>query len=78
MCIQFFSTRLIEITLMLLNIGTDDSMTVFGYPDAYKVRFCMMLLKYAALDNDLFQRILDKFCQRNEDDKTLRELRRIE
>lgn len=67
-------SRLIEITSELLNIRTDDPMTVFGYPDAYKVRSCMTLFKYAAPENDLFQRVLDKFCQGKEDNRTLEKL----
>lgn len=63
--------RLIEITGELLNIQTDDPMMVFGDPDAYKVRSCMTLFKYAAPEQELFQKVLDKFCRGMEDDKTL-------
>ena len=63
--------RLIEITGELLKIQTDDPMTVFGYPDAYKVRSCMTLFKYAAPEQELFQKVLDKFCRGTEDDKTV-------
>ena len=63
--------RLIEITEELLKIRTDDPMAVFCYPDAYKVRSCMTLFKYAAPEQELFQKVLDKFCRGMEDDKTL-------
>lgn len=63
--------RLIEITEELLKIQTDDPMVVFGYPDAYKVRSCMTLFKYAAPEQELFQKVLDKFCCGMEDDKTV-------
>ena len=63
--------RLIEITEELLKIRTDDPMVVFGYPDAYKVRSCMTLFKYAAPEQELFQKVLDKFCRGMEDDKTV-------
>lgn len=63
--------RLIEITEELLKIRTDDPMVVFGYPDAYKVRSCMTLFKYAAPEQELFQKVLDKFCRGAEDDKTV-------
>ncbi len=46
-------------------------MTVFGYPDAYKVRSCMTLFKYATLEQALFQKVLDKFFRGVEDDKTV-------
>lgn len=64
-------SRLIEITKELLKIQTDDLTTIFGYPDAYKVRSCMTLFKYVAPENDLFQRVLDKFYQGNEDENTV-------
>ena len=64
-------SRLIEITGELLKIQTDDPMTVFGYPDAYKVRSCMTLFKYAAPEQELFQKVLDKFCRGMEDNKTV-------
>lgn len=63
--------RLIEITRELLKIQADDPMTVFGYPDAYKVRSCMTLFKYAAPEQELFQKVLDKFCRGMENDKTV-------
>lgn len=64
--------RLIEICEVLLNIESDDPMCVFGYPDAFKVRSCMTLFKHAAREQAVFQKVLDKFCQGNEDEKTLR------
>lgn len=67
--------RLIEITETLLNIESDDPMTVFGYPDAFKVRSCMTLFKHAAPEQKLFQKVLDKFCRGIEDEKTLGILR---
>lgn len=63
--------RLIEITRVLLDIDNDDPMTVFGYPDAYKIRSCMTLFKHTAPEQELFQLVLDKFCRGIEDDKTL-------
>lgn len=63
--------RLIEITETLLHIGTDDPMAVFGYTDAFKLRSCMTLFKHAAPEQGLFQKVLDKFCRGNEDEKTL-------
>ena len=65
-------TMLIEICEVLLNIASDDPMSVFGYPDAFKVRSCMTLFKHAAPEQTVFQNVLDKFCRGNEDDKTLR------
>lgn len=65
-------TRLLEITKVLLDIESDDPMNVFGSPDAFKVRSCMTLFKNAAPEQELFQKVLDKFCRGIEDDKTFR------
>lgn len=70
--------RLIEICEVLLHIESDDPMSVFGYPDAYKVRSCMTLFKHAAPEQPVFQKVLNKFCRGAEDVKTLEILRRIE
>lgn len=64
-------SRLIEITEAVLRVETDDPMTVFGCIDAYKVRSCMTLFKYAAPEQELFPKVLDKFCRGIEDEKTL-------
>lgn len=63
--------RLIEITRTLMDIETDDPMAVFGHIDAYKLRSCMTLFKYAAPQQKLFKQVLDKFCLGAEDEKTL-------
>ncbi|MCM1508183.1 MAG: DUF1810 family protein [Ruminococcus flavefaciens] len=65
------SARLLEITRVLLDIETDDPMAVFGYTDAFKVRSCMTLFKHTAPEQELFQKVLDKFYRGNEDEKTL-------
>lgn len=64
--------RLKEICEALLNIPTDDPMSVFGFPDAFKVRSCMTLFKHAAPEESVFQKVLDKFCQGNEDNNTIK------
>lgn len=66
--------RLIEITSALLDIENDNPVAVFGIPDAYKLRSCMTLFKHAAPDSNLFQRVLDKYCQGTEYEKTLKQL----
>lgn len=62
--------RLIEITSETLKIDSDDPVAVFGIPDAFKLRSCMTLFKRAS-HNDIFQKVLDKFCQGAEDEKTI-------
>ena len=64
-------TRLLEITKELLNLDTDDPVSIFGSTDAFKLRVCMTLFKYAVPDQTLFQDVLKKFCQSIEDERTL-------
>lgn len=64
--------RLVEISNALMNLECSDPMAVFGNPDAYKLRSCMTLFKYAAPERDVFQRVLDKFCCGVEDEKTIK------
>jgi len=64
--------RLVEISNALMNLECSDPMVIFGNPDAYKLRSCMTLFKYAAPEQDVFQRVLDKFCCGGEDENTLK------
>jgi uncharacterized protein (DUF1810 family) len=64
-------TRLLEITRELLNLDTDDPVSVFGLTDAFKLRACMTLFKYAVPEQTLFQDVLNKYCQGIEDEMTL-------
>jgi uncharacterized protein (DUF1810 family) len=63
--------RLREISSVLLDIDESDPMVVFGDPDCYKLRSCMTLFKYAVPEDDLFRKVLDKFCMGSEDTRTL-------
>ena len=64
--------RLIEICEVLLKNASDEPFSVFGNPDAYKVRSCMTLFNHAAPEQPVFQKVLDKFYHGDEDEKTLR------
>lgn len=68
--------RLIEICNVLLNIESDDPMNAFGFLDALNVRSSMILFKHAASEESVFQKVLDKFCQGKEDEKTIEILRK--
>ena len=63
--------RLIEISSELLRLEENDPVAVFGLPDAYKLRSCMTLFMHADPENEVFRKVLDKFCQGTEDDETL-------
>ena len=66
--------RLTEISSELLRLEENDPVAVFGLPDAYKLRSCMTLFMHAAPQNEIFSKVLDKFCQGTEDDETLKRL----
>lgn len=64
--------RLIEICEELLKLNAADPVSILGsYIEAYKLRSCMTLFKYAAPNDVTFQSILDKYCLGAECDKTL-------
>lgn len=63
--------RLEEIVSELLKLETDDPINILGRTDAFKLRSCMTLFKQVAPDNELFQKVLDKYCMGIEDDRTL-------
>lgn len=63
--------RLVEISSELLKSETNDLMVIFGDPDAFKVRSCMTLFKYAAPELTVFQQVLDRFCNGTEDYRTV-------
>ncbi|MCR4646113.1 MAG: DUF1810 domain-containing protein [Oscillospiraceae bacterium] len=64
--------RLTEISEVLLQIPTDDPGPVFGFPDTLKVRSCMTLFHHAAPEQEVFRKVLDKFYNGAEDQKTVR------
>ena len=69
--------RLIEITEALYELNCYDLVSVLGLTDALKLRSCMTLFNRAIPQQQLFKKVLDKYCQCMEDDKTLRALNLI-
>lgn len=63
--------RLIEITSELLNLRKDDLVVILGRTDAYKLRSCMTLFKYAVPGQELFRKVLDHYCMGSEDVETV-------
>ena len=65
-----------EITEVLLDLPGTDPRDVFGWPDCLKLCSCMTLF-YQAGQEGLFEQVLDKYYQGQQDEKTL-ELLEIE
>jgi uncharacterized protein (DUF1810 family) len=68
--------RLIEITQAVIDLGDVDIDKVFGPPDDFRLRSCMTLFREAEKSsevkcNDIFQRVLDKFFEGKDDEKTI-------
>lgn len=62
--------RLREITAAFLELVGKNAQEVFGHLDAMKVRSCMTLFNVVS-DDDLFQRVLDRYYNGVADDRTL-------
>ncbi len=64
-------SRLLEISRTLLSVDSDDAYAVFGWPDNLKLRSSMTLFSCAAVDEPVFQQVLDKFYGGLPDERTL-------
>ena len=62
--------RLLEISMALLKLESNDPRAVMGYPDDLKLRSCMTLFMAAEPDNRVFQKVLDKFFEGRTDRRT--------
>ena len=69
--------RLLEISGALLDLETDDAHEVFGYPDDMKLRSSMTLFSAAAPEQEVFQKVLDKYFGGKQDERTLQLLKEI-
>ena len=68
---EILGKRLTEITNELLNLPTDDPVVVFGRTDAFKLRACMTLFSEIAPNNEVFEKVIEKFCMGTKDEDTL-------
>lgn len=64
-------SRLREITSAVLALETDDIVTVFETIDAYKLRSCMTLFSRLYPDDELFEKVLEKYCMGMCDEMTI-------
>ena len=66
-----------EISSVLLGLKSDDATAIMGYPDDLKLRSCMTLFAEAAPDEEVFQKVLDKFFDGKKDERTLEILKAL-
>ncbi len=68
--------HLIEISSALLEIESSDPERVMGFPDNLKLQSCMTLFAEVAPDEEVFQKVLDKYFDGEKDSHTLQILGR--
>jgi len=69
---EVLGSRINEIVQELLKLETNNAVEVFGRTDSMKLCSCLTLFSIASdLDNNLFQKALDKYFNGQLDDKTL-------
>lgn len=67
---EVLGKRLIEISDELLKLNTNNSIEVFGEIDSLKLKSCMTLFDYVS-ENDVFDKVLQKFYNGEKDLKTI-------
>ncbi len=70
-------SRLIEISQALLTLESSDPEEVMGYPDNMKLCSSMTLFREAAPEEEVFQKVLDKFYGGKEDRRTMKLLSKL-
>lgn len=73
----YLGKNLRDISEVLLTLQTNDPYEVFGSPDDLKLRSCMTLFAEAVPEEEVFQKVLDKFYDGKKDERTLAILREM-
>lgn len=60
-----------EISNVLLGLDINDAGRVMGYPDDLKLRSSMTLFAEASPEDEVFQKVLDKFYDGKKDERTI-------
>lgn len=68
---ELLKSHLIEISNALLELYTNDPVEVFGDVDSLKLKSSMTLFSYVS-DNEIFNRVIDKYFNGNKDLTTIR------
>lgn len=66
-----------EISKVLLGLESNDATAIMGYPDDLKLRSCMTLFAEADPNEEVFQKVLDKFFNGEKDERTLEILKTL-
>ena len=71
---QYLKNHLVEISNELLKLSNNDISDIMGYPDDLKLRSCMTLFDYVS-NEEVFQKVLDKYYDGKKDELTLKILK---
>ena len=71
---QYLKNHLVEISNELLKLSNADISDIMGYPDDLKLRSCMTLFDYVS-NEEVFQKVLDKYYDGKKDELTLKILK---
>lgn len=69
---DYLGAHLVEISYALLEIDCNEAKTVMGRPDDMKLKSSMTLFSLAATDEEVFQKVLDKFFGGKADYRTIK------
>ena len=69
-------SHLLEICEALLSLKTNDANKVLGFPDDLKLKSSMTLFSQACPEENVFQKVLDKFFNGVADQKTIELLKK--
>lgn len=63
--------RLKEISNELLKLNTNNVIEIFGYIDSLKLKSSMTLFDYISENNNIFNKVLEKYYNGEHDEKTI-------
>ena len=68
---DYLGNNLITICNALSELDSNNATEIFGNPDNMKLKSSMTLFMHAANENTIFKRVLDKFFNGEQDNRTL-------
>jgi len=70
--------RLVECAEAVLRVQGLSAVDIFGSPDEMKLRSCATLFAFVSPEGSVFHRLIDKYFRGEQDDRTLRLIRKVE
>jgi uncharacterized protein (DUF1810 family) len=70
--------RLVECAETVLRVHGLSAVDIFGSPDDMKLRSCATLFAFVSPEGSVFHRLIDKYFLGEQDDRTLRLIRRVQ